>query len=163
MDDGFAKGGIRSRRDFRLYLSFAMQKRNQVERDGRLSPVQLMTGMKVRTVQNLALQEEDVEMPRELCEDSEFAQRLKEMVQGFTDFEFVMRDEVARKNALRRDKSNQKTKDGDDLEVGSVWSYQGEKVAIVEPHGEVGRPVTATVRMKDGNCLLYTSPSPRDY
>ena len=37
MDDGFAKGGIRSRRDFRLYLSFAMQKRNQVERDGRLS------------------------------------------------------------------------------------------------------------------------------
>lgn len=29
MDDGFAKGGIRSRRDFRLYLSFAMQKRNQ--------------------------------------------------------------------------------------------------------------------------------------
>ena len=107
--------------------------------------------MKVRTVQNLALQEEDVEMPRELCEDSEFAQRLKEMVQGFTEFEFVMRDEVARKNALRRDKSNQKTKDGDDLEVGSVWSYQGEKVAIVEPHGEVGRPVTATVRMKDGN------------
>jgi hypothetical protein len=151
MDDGFAKGGIRSRRDFRLYLSFAMQKRNQVERDGRLSPVQLMTGMKVRTVQNLALQEEDVEMPRELCEDSEFAQRLKEMVQGFTEFEFVMRDEVARKNALRRDKSNQKTKDGDYLEVGSVWSYQGEKVAIVEPHGEVGRPVTATVRMKDGN------------
>ena len=89
-------------------------------------------------------------MPRELCEDSEFAQRLKEMVQGFTEFEFVMRDEVARKNALRRDKSNQKTKDEDELNVGSVWSYQGKKVTIVEPHGEVGRPVTATVRMKEG-------------
>ena len=151
MDDGFAKGGIRSRRDFRLYLSFAMQRRNQVERDGRLSPAQLMTGMKVRTVQNLALQEEEVEMPRELCEDSEFAQRLREMVQGFTEFEFVMRDEVARKNALRRDKSSQKTRDGDEINVGSVWSYQGEKVTMVEPHGEVGRPVTATVRTKEGH------------
>ena len=49
---------------------------------------------------------------------------------------------MARKNALRRDKSNQKTKDEDELNVGSVWSYQGKKVTIVEPHGEVGRPVT---------------------
>ena len=103
MDDGFAKGGIRSRRDFRLYLSFAMQKRNQVERDGRLSPAQLMTGMKMRTVQTLALAEEDVDMPKDLGGNSEFAQRLRDMVQGFTEFEFVMRDEVARKNALRRE------------------------------------------------------------
>ena len=76
MDDRFAKGGIRSRRDFSLYLTFAMHKRNQVERDGRLSPAQRMTGMKMRTV---ALVEEDVEMPEELCENSEFAQKLKDI------------------------------------------------------------------------------------
>ena len=32
--------------------------------------------------------------------------------------------------------------------MGGVISYQGQKVTIVEPHGEVGRPVTATVRTK---------------
>ena len=37
------------------------------------------------------------------------------------------------------------------MNVGSVWSYQGKKVTIVEPHGEVGRPVAATVRMKGGD------------
>ena len=78
----------------------------------------------------------------------QFAEKLKDMVQGFTEFEFVMRDEVARKNALRRDKSDQKTKDTKELIVGGVMSYQGEKVTIMEPHGEVGRPVTATIRTK---------------
>ena len=123
MDDGFAKGGIRSRWDFRLYLSFAMQKRNQVEQDGRLSPAQLMTVMKMRTAQTLALAEEDVDVPKDLGENSEFAQRLKDMVQGFTEFEFVMWDEVARKNVLRRDKSDQKTKDTEEIIEGGVWSY----------------------------------------
>ena len=91
-------------------------------------------------------------MPKELCENNEFAQRLREMVQGFTKFEFVMRDEVVRKNVLKRDKPDQKTKDSDALNIGDVWSYQGKKVAIVEPHGEVGRPVTAaaTMRTMDG-------------
>ena len=71
-DDEFAKGGIRNRSDFRrLYLSFVMQKRNQVDRDGRLTPAQLMTGMKMRIVQTLALAEEDVKMPAELCENSD--------------------------------------------------------------------------------------------
>ena len=50
LDDGFSKGGIKGRRDFRVHLSFAMQKRNQVEKQGRLAPVQLMTGMKVRII-----------------------------------------------------------------------------------------------------------------
>ena len=72
------------------------------------------------------------------------------MVQGFTAFEFVMRNEVARKNALRRDRPDQKTNVTEELTEGGVWSYQGEKVTIVEPHGEVGRPVTATVRTKKG-------------
>ena len=79
-DDGFAKGGLRSRRDFRLYMSFAMQKRNQVERDGRLSPAHLMTGTKMRTVQTLALAENDVKMPTELYENSEISEKLKDMV-----------------------------------------------------------------------------------
>ena len=42
-------------------------------------------------------------MPVELCENSEFAEKPKDMAQGFTEFELVMRDEVAKKNALRRD------------------------------------------------------------
>ena len=92
----------------------------------------------MRTVQTLALAEEDVKMPTELCENSEFAEKLKDMVQGFTEFELVMRDEVARKNALRRDKADQKTKDTEEFIVGGVMSYQGQKVTIVEPHGEVG-------------------------
>ena len=61
-----------------------------------------------------------------------------------------MRDEIARKNALRRDKSDQKTKGTEELIVGEVMSYQGEKVTIMEPHGEAGRPVTATIRTKKG-------------
>ena len=46
LDDGFSKGGIKGRRDFRIHLSFAVQKRNQVEKQGRLALVQLVTGMK---------------------------------------------------------------------------------------------------------------------
>ena len=65
-------------------------------------------------------------------------------------FELVMRDEVVRKNALRKDKSDQKTKDTEEFVVGGVMSYQGEKVTIVEPYGEVGRPITATIRTKKG-------------
>ena len=95
-----------------------MQKKNQVERDGRLSPARLMTGMKMRPVQTLTLAEDDVQMLAELCENNEFAEKLKDMVQGFTEFELVMRDEVARKNALRRDTSDQRTKDTEGSVVG---------------------------------------------
>ena len=123
IDDGFVKGGIRSRRDFRLCLSFALQKRNRVERDRRLSLARPMTGMKMRTVQTLALTEEDVQMPTELCENNEFAEKLKDMVQGFTESELVARDEVARKNALRRVNSNQTTNDTEECIVGGVLSY----------------------------------------
>ena len=94
--------------------------------------------------------EEDVNMPTELSKNSEFAEKLKDMVQGFTKFEFVMKDEVARKYALRIDTSDQKTKDFEELNTGGVMRYQGEKVTIVEPHGEVGRPVTATIRTTKG-------------
>ena len=87
-------------------------------------------------------------MPGGLCENSEFAQKLKDMVQGFTKFEFIMRDKVARKNALRRDKLDQKTMDNVQIIGGGVWSYHGEKVTIIEPHGEFVRPVTATMRTK---------------
>ena len=51
---------------------------------------------------------------------------------------------------LRRDKADQKTKDVEEFSVGGVMSYQGQKVTIVKPHGEVGRPVTTTVRTNTG-------------
>ena len=54
------------------------------------------------------------------------------------------------KVSLHRDKSDQQTRDVD-IEEGSVVSYQGKKVEIIALHGEVDRPVTATVRiMKNG-------------
>ena len=150
LDDGFSKGGIKGRRDFRIHLRFSMQKRNQIEKQGRLAPVQLMTGMKVRTMTSLSLAQGEVQIPEDLCEDMEFVKRLGKLVKDFTEYELVMRDEVARKNALRRDKSDQQTRDVD-IEEGSVVSYQGKKVEIIALHGEVDRPVTATVRiMKNG-------------
>ena len=122
LDDGFSKGGIKGKRDFRIHLSFAMQKRNQVEKQARLAPVQLMTGMKVRTMTSLSLAQGDVQIPEDLCEDMEFVKRLGEVVKDFTECELVMRDEVARKNVLRRDKSDQQTRDVD-IEEDSVVSY----------------------------------------
>ena len=85
LDDGFSKGGIKGRRDFRVHLSFAMQRRNQVEKQGRLAPVQLMTGMKVRTVASLSLAQGEVQIPKDLCEDMAFVERLEELVKDFTN------------------------------------------------------------------------------
>ena len=91
-----------------------------------------------------------MQIPKDLCGDTEFVKRLEELVKDFTEYELVMRDEVARKNALRRDKSNQQTRDVD-IKEGNVMSYQGKKVEIMALHGEVDRPVTATVSiMKNG-------------
>ena len=74
-------------------------------------------------MQTLALAEEDVQMPAELCENSEFAEKLKDRVQDFKEFELVMRDEVERKSAPRRNNADQKTKDTTEFSVGGVMSY----------------------------------------
>ena len=42
------------------------------------------------------------------------------------------------------------------MSVGDVWSYQGKKVTIVEPHGEVGRLVTVAARTKEGRTERVT-------
>ena len=73
-----------------------------------------------------------MQIPKDLCEDMAFVKRLEELVKDFTEYELVMRDEVARKNALRRDKSDQQTRDVDSEREGSEMSYQGKKV---EDHG----------------------------
>ena len=83
----------------------------------------------------------------------EFVKRLEELVKDFTGYELVMRDEVARKNALRRNKSDQKTRDVD-IKEGSVMSYQGKKAEIIALHGEVDRPVTATVRIMENDAEM---------
>ena len=62
------------------------------------------------------------------------------------EYERVMRDEIARKNALRRDKTALKTTViRYDFEEGEIVSHAGAKWKITELHGEVGRPVTATM------------------
>ena len=58
----------------------------------------------------------------------------------------VMRDEAARKNASRRDKTAQKTAVIHyDFEHGEIVSHAGAKWKITELHGEMGRPTTATM------------------
>jgi hypothetical protein len=147
IEDGFSKGGIRSLRDFQMHLSFAMQRRNHVAENGRIAPVELWSGQKVRTARQLAIATGEVEVPAGIGkEGKQFVELLKDLVGGMMEYERVMRDEVARKNALRRDKAAQKTTVIHyDFEEGEIVSHAGAKWKITELHGEVGRPVTATM------------------
>ena len=147
IEDGFSKGGIRSLRDFQMHLSFAMQRRNPVAENGRIAPVELWSGQKVRTARQLAIATGEVEIPDSIGkEGKQFVHMLKDLVGGMMEYERVMRDEVARKNALRRDKTAQKTTVVQyNFEEGEIVSHAGAKWKVLEMHGEVGRPVTATI------------------
>ena len=62
------------------------------------------------------------------------------------EYERVMRDGIAKKNALRRDKTPQKTTVIHyDFEEEENVSHARAKWKITELHGEVGRPVTVTM------------------
>ncbi len=49
LDDGFAKGDINCKADCKMYLSFAMQRRNFIQGPGRLAYIQLWSGQMVGT------------------------------------------------------------------------------------------------------------------
>ena len=136
-----------------MHLSFAMQRRNHVAESGRIAPVELWSGQKVRTARQLAIATGEVEIPAGIGkEGKQFVGMLKDLVGGMMEYERVMRDEIARKNALRRDKASQKTTVIHyDFEEEEIVSHAGAKWKILELHGEVGRPVTATIVAVQGN------------
>ena len=71
---------------------------------------------------------------------------VKDLVGGMLEYERVMRDEISRKNALRRDETAQKTTVIHyDFEEGEIVSHAGAKWKITELHGEVDRPVIVTM------------------
>jgi hypothetical protein len=149
--DGFSKGDIQSLGAFKMYLSMAAQKRNQFERPGKVTPVELWSGQRVRTMQSMVLVSEDIEVPEQTDEEeTAFVRRLRNVTQDLMEYEHHLRDDVARKNAMRRDKDDQMTKHGLkirlDMQVGDMVSHEGKKVKIEALHGEPDRPVTATVR-----------------
>jgi hypothetical protein len=72
-------------------------------------------------------------------------------VNNYVAREFVERAEIARKNALRRDKGDQVTKAVDSgIKEGDVVSHGGVKWDVIELHGELGHPVTATIGYEGG-------------
>ena len=98
IEDGVSKGGIRSLRDFQVHLSFAMQRKNRVAESGRIAPVELWSGQKVRTVRQLAIALGEVEIPEDIGkEGKQLITMLKDLVEGMMEYERVMCDEIARK------------------------------------------------------------------
>ncbi len=153
LDDGFAKGDITCKADFMLYLSFAMQRRNFLEGPGRLAYIQLWSGQMVGTVRQLAVGDNQTDIPESMGDgqQSDFMQKLQGLVDDFVQREFIARDEVARASALRRDKADQKTMAVDlQFEEGDLVSHVGVQWKIKEIHGEIGHPVTATVESVTG-------------
>ena len=81
IEDGFSKGGIRSLRDFRMHLSFAMQKRNHVAESGRIAPEELWSGQRVRTTRQLAIATGEIEIPAGIGKEGrQFVEMLKDLV-----------------------------------------------------------------------------------
>ena len=147
LDDGFAKGDIHDKMIFMMYLSFGMQKRNFIQKPGRRAYIELWCGQLVGTMRQLATVKEEKGVPDEMKgKQTEFMTRLQGMVDDFVKQEFAGRDEEARKNALRRDKNDQKTK-AVDLKIteGDVVSHEGIQWNVEVLHGEIGHPVTATI------------------
>ena len=153
LDDGFSKGDITSLRKYKMYLSFAAQKGNLVGSAGRIPPVQLWSGQKVRTAQKLALVAEGtINLEGTDTRQGEFIQALRMHVEDMQEYEFHMRDGVARKNALRSDKNDQMTNSMRfQFKEGEEVSFEGKKCKVVELHGEPGHPVTAAVKTHMGN------------
>ena len=80
IEDEFSKGGIRSLRDFQMHLSFAMQRRNHVAESGRIAPVELWSGQKVRTARQFAIATREVEIPAGIGkEGKQFVTMLKDL------------------------------------------------------------------------------------
>jgi hypothetical protein len=86
-------------------------------------------------------------------ESFEFVEKLKNHVDALTTYELHLRDEIARKNALRRDKGNRQTNAMDfRFSEGDEVSYDGTKYRVKELYGPSERPVTALV--EDGKGAL---------
>jgi hypothetical protein len=153
LEDGFAKGDIGSVDDLRMYCGFAMVKRNQVVVPGGVSAFELVTGQKARLMQSLALVEggdEDAQCLADQEGAAALVKRVNGMTAGLLEYELQVRDQVARKNAMRNDKSLQQTSGmALDLAVGDAVSHAGQRWIVEELRGEPGAPVTVGIA-RDG-------------
>lgn len=149
--DGFAKGDINSLEEFELYLAFAMVKKNQIRELGRSTAFEMMMGQQARTGRMLALG-----TPTDLkCEGMEeemkgdvrsFVTGLQGYTKALVEYEFSIREEKARANLMRRDKSDRQTNAVDyRIAQGDKVSFAGKHYEVLELHGEKGWPVTATI------------------
>ena len=71
-------------------------------------------------------------------------------LQGYTkalvEYEFSIREEKARANLMRRDKSDRQTNAVDyRIAQGDKVSFAGKHYEVLELHGEKGWPLTATI------------------
>ena len=127
MAGGFAKGDINSRADLDMYLSMATIRVNQSAQPGRVSPYELWSGQEPTTIRSLTLHQGELAVPKTLnADDSVFVNKLKRRLEDMLAYDIEMRDEVSRKNAMRRDKADQHTNNTKiDLRVGDKVSYEG--------------------------------------
>ena len=128
--DGFAKGDINSRSDLEMCLALAMIRVNHGAAPGRASPFELWSGQEPTTVRSLAMHQEEVDIPPSMADDDKaFLVNLKRRLDDMLGYDIEVRDEVARKNAMRRDKAEQSTnKTSFDLRIGDSdsVSYEGK-------------------------------------
>jgi hypothetical protein len=152
MADGFAKGDINSRADLDMYLSMATIRVNQSAQPGRASPYELWSGQEPTTIRSLALHQGELAVPKTLnADDSVFVNKLKRRLEDMLAYDIEMRDEVSRKNAMRRDKADQQTnKTKFDLRVGDKVSYEGAPWTLQSVTGDGGRPITAELMNSSG-------------
>ena len=143
--DGFAKGDINSRSDLEMYLALAMIRVNQGAPPGRASPFELWSGQEPTTIRSLAMHQGEVEIPSGMADDSkDFLLNLKRRLDDMLGYDIEVRDEIARKNAMRRDKAAQSTnKTAFDLRIGDKVSYEGKAWTLKAVRGDGGRPITA--------------------
>ena len=150
--DGFAKGDINSRDDLDMYLAMATIRVNHMAAPGRASPYELWSGQEPTTIRSLAVHQGEVEIPKEMDdENKEFIEILRKRTEGMLAYDIEMRDEVARKNAMRRDKADQQTnKTSFDLRVGDKVSYEGVAWTLTKVTGDGGRAITAELTGRNG-------------
>ena len=95
-------------------------------------------------------------------EAGQFKLELRAFVDDLVEYENHLRDDKARKNAIRRDKGDQCTT-ANLVGVGDKVSFSGEKYSLASVHGESeDRPVTASIVNTTGDekRVLYEELTP---
>lgn len=152
LTDGFSKGDINNLEDYWMYLSFAVQKSCHVRRAGCITPFELVTGQMAKTARSMTeVRSEGVEGIEEIGNDSGFLTQLSALVQDLSTYEFHVRDERARSNAMQRDKSERQMRGVDfNFGVGDIVAYAGGQYILAEVRGPPGEPISAVITSGNG-------------